>query len=1095
MTQREQVTPEHGRPRLLGPPQTERPASSAPGSPGESLWENWYRHAPSPQRQALLQLARTRGFVSAGELETSRLDQPHHAGQTSGDLVARLLRGQTDGLAPLEGGTDAGALSFFDADLDDEQRLAVTRSLHTPDVCLIQGLPGTGKSRVATEILRQAAAGERVLLVAPGTAALDRILERLTCEESVCPLRCLAPNEAPDQLAPCIRKFTFDERVRFFHETSLPAAREEAERVGRTLEARRKDGEVWERLAELAGRHAEVGRHIEALYQRQARVEAEVEGRFPLADADGADCLPFYRDVLSERTDTRARAEARGEEIHKEQEAIRYRVAETEAERARLRPLLESGWRFWTAAFWKGWFRKGARETIEHLRREAEECARRSEALARETEELEEELARSEDRFTRQRQKLLESEVASALALLKEEEEALLDEQKQLGDKWQVACRELTPGTRPPDSPTPEAVARARQAWAEQIAREEAEEVRSREWVAALEEAAPHFPARLVDCANVVAATPAGLSQDPHFGDGQAVAFDLLVLEEAHRVSEETFRDLARRARRWVLIGESDPFSEDEGPSGQEAASPKRNPRTGRGRSRDRGRRPDPGPPPVRRVGVLQQLWEHLHLSPRHLPYRWVLSGGRLRCQLYEVSPDEERWVEAERVADRPEIELIILDPPPLDPAHSEPPHLPRGPKLVEINFPPTMPLPDAKQYVYSELEELAVESHGREVWWQETDREVVLHFADPEPDPSAQNAFPLGAGVQEVLAPYHPRGEEARAGALRWHTTSLRFEVAQGWTPARARAWVEEKLALRDLGRATHLHVAHRGPALLTRFLSDLLFRGTYRDREARQANGERSAVEFIAVPPLSEAWTEKRPRNAPRPPRGGAGFECDLGDPKGREKLPADVRQVLPRRGLINYPEAQAVVDTARSLLANPAFRRDAATWQGECPAHGETCRCDGTDPARGPHRVAVGIMALYPAQAELIRLLLRRAGLEPGALRIQVGLPEDFQQRDALVALVSLTRSHARRAVPFGDGPEALAQALTRCAARLILFGDPGTLARRSQWQGALDHLAAPSAERERALADQLVQYLQGRGPHPRAFQVLTPTHQPV
>jgi hypothetical protein len=1092
MTQRDQVTPEHGRPRLLGPPGSQRSAPCAAGSsasPGESLWENWYRHAPAHQRQALIRLARTRGFVSAGELQTSRVDQPHDPLQPPGDLLARLLRGQTDGLAPLQEEASAGALSFFDADLDDEQRLAVARSRHTPDVCLIRGLPGTGKSRVATEILRQAAAaGERVLLVAPGTAALDRILERLSCEESICPLRCLAPDETPDKLAPCIRKFTFDERVHFFHEESLPAARAEAERVRRTLESRRKDGEVWERLGELACRHAEVCRQIEEVCRRRERMDAEMEVRFPLADADGADCLPFYRDVLAERTDTQARVVARREEIHKEQEATRARLAEMEAERARLRPLIEAGWRFWTAAFWKSWFRKSARETIERLRREGEEWAKRSEALAREAEELEEELARSEDRFTRQRQKLLESEVASALARLKEEEEALLDEQKQLGDKWQVSHRELTPGTLSPESPTPEAVSRARQMWTEQIAHEEGEEVRSREWAAALEEAAPHFSARLVDCADMVAATPAGLSQDPHFGDGQAVLFDLLVLEEAHRVSEEEFRNLARRARRWVLIGESDPFCEDEGPPEREPASHKtRGPRKSRGRSRDRGERPAP----VRRVGVLQQLWEHLHLGPRHLPYRWLLSAGRLRCRLREVAPEEERWVEAERVADRPEIELIILDPPPLTGG---------GPQLVEITFPPTMPLADAKQYVYSELEELAVESHGQEMWWQETDREIVLHFADAAPEPSAQNAFALAAGVQEVLAPYHPRGEEARAGASRWHTASLRFEVGQGWTAEMARAWVGEKLALRDLGRTTHLHVAHRGPAMLTRFLSDLLFRGTY--REVQQANGEHSAVEFIAVPPLSEAWSVERgawsgksPRNAPRPPRGGAGLECDLGDSKGREKLPADLRQVLPRRGLINYAEAQAVVETARSLLADPAFSRSAAAWQGECPAYGETCRCDGSLPVRGPHRVAVAIMALYPAQAELIRLLLRRAGLEPGALRIQVGLPEDFQQRDALVALVSLTRSHARRAVPFGDGPEVLAQALTRCAARLILFGDPGTLARRSQWQGALDHLAAPSAERERALADQLVQYLQGRGPHPRAFQVLTPTHQPV
>jgi superfamily I DNA and/or RNA helicase len=88
---------------------------------------------------------------------------------------------------------------------------------------------------------------------------------------------------------------------------------------------------------------------------------------------------------------------------------------------------------------------------------------------------------------------------------------------------------------------------------------------------------------------------------------------------------------------------------------------------------------------------------------------------------------------------------------------------------------------------------------------------------------------------------------------------------------------------------------------------------------------------------------------------------------------------------------------------------------------------------------------------------------------------------------VVLVSLTRSHTNRAVPFGEGPAHLVLALTRARARLILFGDPGTLARRSQWEKAVDHLDEPAAARERAVIGRLCEYLQGKGIHTQAFHL--------
>ncbi len=71
------------------------------------------------------------------------------------------------------------------------------------------------------------------------------------------------------------------------------------------------------------------------------------------------------------------------------------------------------------------------------------------------------------------------------------------------------------------------------------------------------------------------------------------------------------------------------------------------------------------------------------------------------------------------------------------------------------------------------------------------------------------------------------------------------------------------------------------------------------------------------------------------------------------------------------------------------------------------------------------------------------------------------------------------------PVRRRPVAAGTALTRAASRLILFGDPGTLARRCQWNGAVEHLDEASGERERGRIAQLVAYLHGDGPHPTTF----------
>jgi AAA domain len=242
---------------------------------------------------------------------------------------------------------------------------------------------------------------------------------------------------------------------------------------------------------------------------------------------------------------------------------------------------------------------------------------------------------------------------------------------------------------------------------------------------------------------------------------------------------------------------------------------------------------------------------------------------------------------------------------------------------------------------------------------------------------------------------------------------------------------------------------------------VADLLGNGAHPagnpPRTSASAADVAAPVEFVAVPP-TERNGHADPAHAPR--RGGAGFEIDLADPRQRSHLPSDLRDTLPPRGIVNLVEARAVVERLERLIAERA------------PA-------------------PVGVLSLTAAQATLIRQLVARVPALAGA-DITVTVPPGLRQREVRTLVVSLTRSHVHRAVFYGEEPGWLPLALARGRERLILIGDLGTLARRAQWDGPLDHLDAVAARRERDFADHLVCYVQGRGRHAGAFRVLAGTH---
>src|SRR5262249_49398569 len=181
-------------------------ASSVP-----SFWEEWYSTATDNERLQVLQLAREQGVVSTAQLP------PREPAPARRSLLADLLAGPGDvqpNLPPVQ----PVCFTPFNEDLSPAQRLAVARALGTPDLALVRGYPGPGKSAVVTEVLRQASrAGLRTLFVARSSAGLDVVLERLG-EDGSGVVRCLAADESLAALPASVARLTLPGRIQHFEQ-------------------------------------------------------------------------------------------------------------------------------------------------------------------------------------------------------------------------------------------------------------------------------------------------------------------------------------------------------------------------------------------------------------------------------------------------------------------------------------------------------------------------------------------------------------------------------------------------------------------------------------------------------------------------------------------------------------------------------------------------------------------------------------------------------------------------------------------------------------------------------------------------------------
>jgi hypothetical protein len=881
----------------------------------------------SPQQQhELLDLAGQQGYLLADQI-------PATPAPPADPVRPILQQALTDRLppAPL-----AEPVAVRDASLDPAQQDAVARALAAPDLFLLVGPTGTGKTRVVIEIVRQVAArGGKALLLSPDPIALDELLPTL---DDLAVVRRLAPGESADRLLPAVAGLTPGRRAATVRETLVRRAAEILAAAEARVQQADRARSTWSEWSAARQGNTALSAERQTLAAKRAAVSDDVRQE---ADAPG-DAPPFFvqrlRGVSAAHTKRVAAFEATAAELATARTAAEGRRQAADSAVRDLKPkadALQAG-RWYSLAYWKAKTdgSLAARLTEAEARlaaadAELQELAVREQKLAADRRLTDEEHAAERARF-------LDTEVARRNA---EFDARLADLDREL---TAAAAREaeLLGKLRP--AGTDGAVIEAEV----EAARKELDFARG--WSAQVQSHTDELVREACETVQVVAGPVAGIGADPTVSR----MFDLLVIDDAHRLHEADFAAAARLARRWVLVGEPVDL-----PTGrQRTAKP--------------------------------ELFARLSASLRHVI--WTHDGPKLVCRLHPVRGADRRRLECEPVVDAPDIELRLFTPPGGDPT------------LAEVAFPAITAPAAAREYLHRELGEVTCEPRTRSGTWELTPAGPVLRFAPADPATFAE----IGPGIREEVA-----GLETRA-----------VHFSADWTLERAKAWAAEHVGSRAGGRVATLARPYRACPGLARWLNQAFAAGF----AIAPAAEDVAHVEFLAVP---DHEPRRRHHGPGRPPGrvGGAGYEIDLADPRQRANLPPDLAD-LPASGFVNLTEAQALV---RYL-----------------------------EPLAGP---GVALTSPFPAQVAVLRRLL---GKSPRLAHVPVLDAADAARHECDLMAVSLTRSHVARAVPFGDGPGVLAGLLGRARRKVLFAGDPGTLARRLQWEGPVDHLDAAEAARERA-----------------------------
>ena len=250
--------------------------AAAPTLPAPARsWEETFPALPPTQQRQLVDLANRQGYLLAEQIPIVPLP--------SADSVRPFLQNALGNrLSPIP---LADRIVTGDSSLDAIQQDAVARALDTPDLFLLAGPTGTGKSRVAVEVVKQLVArGGKVLFLSPEPATLDGLVPALN---DLVVVRRLGPGESVERLSASSAALVPGRREALVRESLVRRSSEalvEAKVRVRKADQLRTNWTDWvavrERLAMRTADHADLTAKLQAVPE-DVRREAEATGDSP----------------------------------------------------------------------------------------------------------------------------------------------------------------------------------------------------------------------------------------------------------------------------------------------------------------------------------------------------------------------------------------------------------------------------------------------------------------------------------------------------------------------------------------------------------------------------------------------------------------------------------------------------------------------------------------------------------------------------------------------------------------------------------------------------------------------------------------------
>lgn len=621
---------------------------------------------------------------------------------------------------------------------------AVASALHTPDICLWSRGPGQDISGLIAEVLRRLSRQAlRVLFVAASPAPLERTLAKLASDPAFLAIRFPAPGERSSN-GPLTRFGLEEQRAAL-----RPRLLARAERALADLERNRvriaAEADAWNCLAAMVREIAALDARRSELSQRRQQLDDEVSREAEaLAKDDRAPATgPFAVDFAISLKEHRERINACDRVLFPlgDQKDILARThaelaTELTAVNAQLADYRAGRW--WTVSYWQA----AINATLRHF---AASLVQQDATLRQHRERLESEIAA----VAAKRQAALDArdaDIAGAVAAEVGRRRTEIDHQiadgeshrSALIEQWRRAS-EVLPSAERPAEPTQEIHSRAFGRWQQRIEKEMPPAGSDLD----PQNAVRAFLQDMPGLAPVVAGTTLALMRDPDFAAAAETPFDFVILEDADRLAESDLLAILGKASRALVIGSAPSVASSFG-----------------------------------------RLWRLLHRAEPPSTYRWSQLKGGYLCTIRPLSAAEERFIETERLADFPEIELRILS-------------MPKSPpRLAQVVFPPQLSARDAKTFIYRELQEASVDRIERPR--QLLDGAERFTIAWECPLSPAEEIIELEPGLREAICVHD--------GLLT--TCRIEFDNAAGWDLPKIHDWLRCHLPALDAPRTADVQV-----------------------------------------------------------------------------------------------------------------------------------------------------------------------------------------------------------------------------------------------------------------------------------------------